>query len=182
MTYQKSIDQLHKPALSEMFSAMSGIVCAGVSMVKQTKPDVPEIIGLAQEAAILSYDTRLSLCTSKSGDEDKRANQAVEKFSIFFAAATPILSLARNLVLSMPRGEKGGTVGELLSHIDNILLREKTASLERLKETFASDTRISRASGSYLPVARKLQYEVSEKENAPKVKRGRPRKEKGMDV
>lgn len=112
-----------KASLSEIFAAMKGITCAGVSLAKKGEDTkVNPVANLACESASLQYDTLCHIIRSP-----ERAEIATVKTLKFLEKAIPILEQRPDLFLEFVDGRRGGRVEALLAHISNILEREGDA-------------------------------------------------------
>ncbi len=138
-----------KPALNEIFAAMNGLVQGGVSVVKTGESTSHPMADLGVRAAHLLFDARARLlqgaftmpvlqdkvartCLAFLGDADNR--QIMQDHSA--------------CVLSDTNGHKGGTVSQVKTHIDEMVLREMMSSEKRevvsvndngaLKQAFAA--------------------------------------------
>ena len=175
MTFQERTIAIQKPPLSEMFAAMSGIICAGVTAVKHPDDKTQYLAALGMAAAGLPYDIKLDLA-SHPGNTEK----AARKLMAFLVQAKPLLSHHASLPLTNVKGVKGGIVSEVLAHIKDIERRESLGSVDRLTERFEAGKRQSSYAATYLPVPVKEQPVDLTEEDAPaepnKPKRGRPKK------
>jgi hypothetical protein len=121
MTIHKVKDEfVLKASIGELLAALSGINCAGVTVVKNgadTKKD--PIASIGYEAAKMTYSMRNEL-GSRSMDPDMAAFRITE----FLSSAREVLVAHENTVLSLPTGTLGGTLKDVVLHIDEILKRE----------------------------------------------------------
>lgn len=137
-------------SIGELIAALDGIVCAGVTAAKKgadTKTD--PIASLGYQAALLSYDVRSDL-SAKRIDADKAAFEITE----FLNAARNVLAANEDTVLSLPKGAVGGTLKDVVSHIDEILAREDMGA-ERPAAKFYNGNLQDKFKSSYAPKASK---------------------------
>lgn len=112
-----------KASLSEIFAAMKGITCAGVSLAKKGEDTKANPVAeLGYESAVLQYDTIFHIT-----ERPERAEIATRKTLQFLEKALPILERRPNLFLEFVNGSRGGRVKALVDHIQNILEREDDA-------------------------------------------------------
>ena len=139
-----------KASFNELFAALNGIVCGGVTATKNgadTKTD--PIASLGYHAAMLSYDVRTELSFKRMG-----ADKAAFEITEFLNAARDVLSDNAGTVLSLPKGHVGGTLGDVVSHIDEILTREDIGA-ERADVKFENGNLLGKFHAAYLPQASK---------------------------
>ena len=175
MTFQERTIAIQKPPLSEMFAAMSGIVCAGVTAVKNPDDKTQYLAALGMAAASLPFDVKLDLASHPANTE-----RAAKTLMTFLAQAKPLLAHHAGVSLSMPKGTKGGIVSDILSHIKDMERRE-TGSIDRIRESFDAGKIAPKHIATYLPVSPKEQPVKLDEDGNPiasekKPKRGRPKK------
>lgn len=110
-----------KASIGELMAVTDGIVCAGVTAARKgadTKTD--PIASLGYGAAILSYSVRTELSFGRM-DMQRVAGKITE----FLKSSRDVLVGYPDAVLSLPKGNTGGTLRDVLSHIDEILVREE---------------------------------------------------------
>lgn len=118
---------IKKASLAEIFTANTGVIMAGIAGLKTSDEN---LIVLGTKAAKLSYDVRTQLLNFGMGHQEKVAATMIA----FLNEAAEALGADPDLVLTAPTKGKGGskkttqdslgTVGQLLSHIDDINARE----------------------------------------------------------
>ena len=151
MTIHRITDEfILKASIGELVAALDGIVCAGVTAVKKgadTKKD--PVASLGYHAAMLSYDVRTEL-----GANRIKLDKAAFEITEFLNAAREVLALHQSTPLSLPKGAVGGTLKDVVSHIDEILTREDIGG-ERPAAKFYNGNLQNKFAASYLPKARK---------------------------
>lgn len=140
---------IHKPSLSEIFAAMTGIICVGVAVKNMKKKS--GLVELAQSAVSLKYDAELAanqvqfdLNRREYDTHDanlKRVARKTEKILTFLENARPLLTENPNIILRTLAGTKMGKARDVLGHIEDILKREKTAMEDRPREHFLHGTK-----------------------------------------
>lgn len=171
MTYQERTIAIQKPPLSEMFAAMSGIVCAGVTAVRKPSDQTQYLRALGIAAAGLPYDIKFDLACRPENSE--KAAKALMEFLI---QAKPLLAHHAGISLSMPNGNHGGIVADVLAHIKDMERRE-AGTMGRLRESFDAGKKAPLYAASYLPAVPKektveLDEEGNPVETTKKVKLG----------
>lgn len=150
VTYQEKAIALQKPPLSEMFAAMSGIVCAGVTATRNPDEKTQYLSVLGMAAASLPYDIKLDLAIYPENSE-----KAARNLMKFLIQAKPLLAHHAGAPLSMPNGNKGGIVADVLAHIKDMERRETAGNVTRLAESFQAGKAAPKYAASYLPAAPK---------------------------
>lgn len=176
MTYQERTIAIQKPPLSEMFAALSGIICAGVTAVKKPDDKTQYLAALGMAAAGLPFEVKLDLA-SHPGNTEKAARTLMR----FLVQAKPLLAHHIGVPLTSAKGAKGSVVADLLAHIKDIERRESLGSMDRLAERFEAGKKHPAYAATYLPVAvKEKSVDLTEENDAPaepkKRPRGRPRK------
>ncbi len=161
MTYQERTIAIQKPPLSEMFAAMSGIVCAGVTAAKHPDEKTQYLFALGVAAAALPYDTKLDLAVHPENRE-----RAARNLMRFLIQAKPLLAHHAGISLSMPNGNHGGIVADVLAHIKDMEKRE-AGTLDRLRENFDAGKKAPQYPASYLPAAPKEKAVELDEEGNP---------------
>lgn len=135
-----------KASLSEIFAAMKGITCAGVSLAKKGEDTKANPVAeLGYESAALQYDTLCHII-----ERPERAEIATRKTLQFLEKALPILEQRPNLFLEFVNGSRGGQVKALVDHIQNILEREGDAQARSTVQI--KNNRLAKVfQASYLP-------------------------------
>jgi hypothetical protein len=151
MTIHKVKDEfVLKASIGEFLAALSGINCAGVTVVKNgadTKKD--PIASIAYEAAKMTYYMR-----SKLSSQHMDAEMAAFRMTEFLSAARAVLAAHENIVLSMPTGAVGGMLKDVVFHIDEILRREGIGG-ERPPVKFYNGNLQGKFHAAYMPKGRK---------------------------
>lgn len=149
MTYQERTIAIQKPPLSEMFAAMSGIVCAGVTAAKDPNEKTQYLFTLGSAAAGLPYDAKMDLAAHPENSE-----KAARDLMRFLIQAKPLLAHHAGVALSMPNGNRGGIVADVLAHIKDMERRE-AGTIDRLRESFEAGKAPPKYAASYLPATPK---------------------------
>jgi hypothetical protein len=160
MTIHKVKDEfVLKASIGEFLTALSGINCAAVTVVKNgadTKKD--PIASLGYEAAKMTYYVR-----SELSSQHMNAEMAAFRMTEFLSRAREVLAAHENIVLSMPTGAVGGMLKDVVFHIDEILKREDIGG-ERPPVKFYNGNLQGKFHATYLPKVRygDLAQEISE--------------------
>lgn len=177
-----------KASLSEMFAVLRGITRAGVPLVQagentKTNP----IARLAFESAAIQYD-KLSILIQKPEAHEKVAKELIG----FFEVALPTLVKFPNLVLKSTDGRTGGTVLDLTTHMEDVILREGFDDQPRPTSTILNQKISENFNAAYLPQgsrvkAEKPVYEEVDRVVEPPAKRqgrmgGRPKKQSVLKI
>lgn len=169
-----------KASIGELMVALNGIVTAGVTAVKNgadTKAD--PVASLGVEAAMLAYDIRSDLSFGRMSGA-----KAADKITEFLKSSRELLVENKSLVLSFPKGGLGGTVEDVVSHIDQIMMREEIGG-ERPPVKIVNGSLQDTFKAAYTPKASKEQaaepaFEGEPEENLipakPRGRGGRPKK------
>lgn len=151
MTIHKVKDEfVLKASIGELLAALSGINCAGVTVVKNgadTKKD--PIAGIGYEAAKEAYCIRSGLSS-----QSMKAEAAAFNITKFLSKVRKVLAAHENVVLSLPKGTTGGTLKDVVFHIDDILKREDIGG-ERPSVKFSNGNLQGKFHAAYLPKIRK---------------------------
>lgn len=128
------VSEIKKASLAEIFTANTGLICAGIAALKGANTSMPEVGGYA---AKLGFDVKEKLLREAITKE-----QAASEMLSFFREASQYLqdhAHVRLLSKIMQTGKHNelGSVADLLEHITDIMEREELGE-ERVTSAFTN--------------------------------------------
>ncbi len=142
-----------KPALSEIFSAIDGIIQAGVTLVKAGESTLHPLADLAVRASGLSHTAKTKLLQAEFLSAQTQSSVVRMCFDFLESAKTQhILREHRQVVLSTVYGRTGGQVQDVIDHIADMRVREKNFPEERIPTRLKYNGEFKeKFSAAYLP-------------------------------
>lgn len=156
-----------KASMSEIFAAMSGVTCAGVTLVMLKKENLANhpvaILGL--ESAKLRWDigSMIFRAGGPRRNPDKE-EEGVEIFLEFLKRANVAIKKYPDVQLFMPLAKTpGGNLKDVSAHIEDILHREMIGISNRPKSVIViENSTYGRFPAHYLPKAQKADFAKDE--------------------